>query len=321
MKKAVFIMLALCFVAIALTGCIFFDILQPAEPTNPTEYSGEKSGRCGENLVWKLDDAGVLTISGVGPMWDLDDIHGCNMPKSAIKTVIIGDGVTTIGDWVFEACRELSSVSIGSDVESIGEFAFSRCYNLKTITIEGSVRTIGKGAFYHCEGLTNVTIGDSVTTIGQCAFEFCSALTEITLGDGVTIIGESAFHSCESLTDISIPASVIGIGENAFQECKQLVGIWVSEENKTYSSDDRGVLFNKEKTELNKLMVAYDKNYKLLGCTVVKKKSENFIFGHNEITAKMSLDAESAGALADGGYVGLYIWDGLNPVMVPVELY
>ena len=80
-------------------------------------------------------------------------------------------------------------------------------------------------------------------------------------------------------------------------------------------------LSNKEKTELNKLMVAYDKNYKLLGCTVVKKKSENFIFGHNEITAKMSLDAESAGALADGGYVGLYIWDGLNPVMVPVELY
>jgi len=80
-------------------------------------------------------------------------------------------------------------------------------------------------------------------------------------------------------------------------------------------------LSNIEKTGLHKFLVAYDKNDKLLGCTVAQKRSESFIFGHNEIAAKMNLDAESAAALADGGYVGLYVWDGLNPVMVPLELY
>ena len=80
------------------------------------------------------------------------------------------------------------------------------------------------------------------------------------------------------------------------------------------------VVTNKAQEGLNKLFVAYDKNGKLLACTVVEEGTENIILGHNSLSARMNLDAESAAAIADGGYVGLYIWDGMLPVMTPLEL-
>ncbi len=81
-----------------------------------------------------------------------------------------------------------------------------------------------------------------------------------------------------------------------------------------------GILTNKTQSGLNKLFVAYDKSGKLLDCTVVEEETESILLGHNDISAVMQLDAEAAAAIADGGYVGLYIWDGMLPVMTPLEL-
>ena len=86
---------------------------------------------------------------------------------------------------------------------------------------------IGRYAFSDCDNLTSVTIPDSVTSIGQNAFQNCDALTRVTIGKGVTSIGAEAFGYCDSLTSIAVNYS-----------------------NITYSCDEDGVLFNKDKTEL-----------------------------------------------------------------------
>ncbi len=95
-----------------------------------------------------------------------------------------------------------------------------------------------------------VMIEDGVESISARAFSGCNTLTSVTIPDSVTTIGEMAFSGCDTLTSVTIPSSVIQIDVNAFTYCESLSGIWVAEENDSYSSDEYGVLFNKGKTEL-----------------------------------------------------------------------
>ena len=99
---------------------------------------------------------------------------------------------------------------------SIGEYAFEECSNLTSITIPNSVTSIGSYAFSGCSGLTSVTIPNSVTFISSYAFSYCSGLTSVTIPNSVTSIGDDAFWGCSGLTSITIPNSVTSIGMYAF---------------------------------------------------------------------------------------------------------
>ena len=186
------------------------------------------SGTCGAEVTWTLDSEGVLTISGNGYMYD-NGSSGAPWYgyRSLVKSAVIAEGVTSIGEYAFSDCRSLTSVTIPDSVTSIGEYAF-----------------------YKCKSLTSVTIPDSVTRIGKYAFYDCTSLTSVTIPDSVTRIGEYAFSDCTSLTSVTIPDSVTRIGSYAFSDCASLTGIWVAEGNSHYSSDVFGVLFNKDKTTL-----------------------------------------------------------------------
>ncbi len=230
------------------------------------------SGKCGSNLTWTLDDAGMLTISGTGSMEE----YGDNCPPwygESISEVKIGNGVTSIAKNAFSDCYDLTSVTIPSsmisigdqafmncpcltnvtipdNVASIGHGAFSYCADLTSVSIPDSVTSIGDSAFQECENLTSVKIGNSVTNIGEFAFYNCRNLKSVTISDSVTSIGEAAFENCEKLTSVTIPDSVTTISSSAFLDCSTLSRIVVSSTNTTYSSDSKGVLFDKKKTEL-----------------------------------------------------------------------
>ena len=191
----------------------------------------------------------------------------------SLASVTIGDSVTSIGDSAFGRCDSLASVTIGNSVTTIGWRAFEYCYSLTSVTIPDSVTTISTAAFWNCDSLTSVTIGNSVTTIGNYAFSGCDSLTSVTIPNSVTTIGNYAFEYCESLTSVTIPDSVTTIGWGAFDYCTSLTSVtigdsvttigWgafdycdsltsfnVDSNNKYYSSDSYGVLFNKNKTSL-----------------------------------------------------------------------
>lgn len=162
------------------------------------------------------------------------------------KATIIGCDTSISGDVVLPDTIE------GYPVVSIWESAFYNCENINSIIIPDSVTTIGDYAFCFCKNVTSITIGNSVTSIGNNAFSHCYNLSDITIGNSVTIIGEHAFEACESLSTIIIPDSVTKINNHAFVSCKKLERIIVKKENKTYSTDEYGVLFDKEKTKLIK---------------------------------------------------------------------
>ena len=167
-----------------------------------------------------------------------------------ITSIKIPDSVTQIDGHAFYSCKNLTSVTIPDSVTNIGEYTFGGCGSLTSVVIPDGVTNIGKGTFQNCFNLTNVIIPDSVTNIGDSAFNACISLTSVTIPDSVTSIGSWAFSSCNSLTNITIPDSVTEIGEAPFRGSESLTSITVESTNAAYSSDEYGVLFNKDKTLL-----------------------------------------------------------------------
>ena len=145
---------------------------------------------------------------------------------SATGEIVIPNSVTSIGDYAFSACSNLTSVTVPNSVTSIGITAFSACSGLTSITIPNSVKSIGNWAFNGCCSLTSVIISNSVTSIGEDTFFGCSGLTSVTIPNGVTSIGESAFEGCSGLTSVSIPNSITSIGDYAFLGCKRIIDIY-----------------------------------------------------------------------------------------------
>ena len=67
-----------------------------------------------------------------------------------IKSYVIPNSVTSIGDSAFWGCRSLSDIVIPSSVTSIGDCAFWDCSSLSDIIIPSSVTSIGDSAFEGC---------------------------------------------------------------------------------------------------------------------------------------------------------------------------
>ena len=183
-------------------------------------------GADGDNLTWTLDSNGLLTISGEGAMAD----YGWGSTpwysqRELILSVVIENGVTTIGDYAFDSCSDLTSIVIPDTVTSIGSWGISYCSSLADIAIPETVTSIGYEAFGRCKSLTSIILPSGLTTIAEQAFSGCSNLTNIIIPKGIERINDSAFYACKSLTGITIPDSVTYIGESAFADCTSLTSI------------------------------------------------------------------------------------------------
>ena len=190
------------------------------------------SGTCGaqgDNLTWVLTEDGTLTISGSGKMKDYStsSVAPWYTKRTKILSVVVEDGVTSVGSCAFYACLKLASVTLPEGTKSIGYSSFRDCTKLAEVNIPNSVTSIGSSAFYGCSSLTSVTIPEGVTSIGDSAFRGCSSLTSVTIPDGVTSIGGYAFDGCSSLTSVTIPEGVTSIGWNAFSGCSSLTSVTI----------------------------------------------------------------------------------------------
>ena len=246
--------------------------------------AAETGGTCEDGLTWTLNDDGVLTVSGSGDMKDYDDYDSpWSEDSGSITKIVIGDGVTSIGNNAFYGCYEAAEAVIPDTVTRIGNQAFSYCDSLGSVTVPAGVTNIGYRAFGGCYSLTGIhvdsgngayssadgvlfnkgktilitypggkegayTIPDTVTAIWYNAFSECSRLSEVTIPGSVTEIRGYAFRN-SGLTSVTIPASVTEIGNEIFCYCRKLTDIRVDNGNPYFCAEE-GVLFNKDKTSL-----------------------------------------------------------------------
>ena len=122
-------------------------------------------------IAWTLQD-GVLTVTGVG---EIADCARGGAPwfarRAEIASVVIGEGVTRVGNYAFYACGAVRSVTLGASVTELGQRAFAYCTGLSSVT-GGALANVGEGAFYACFRLTERGFAGGAA-LGAKAFELC----------------------------------------------------------------------------------------------------------------------------------------------------
>ena len=210
---------------------------KPPTPSSPSGGGGSSSGGGGGGssrpiptptlepepteeygVTYTLSEDGVLTVSGEGDMKDWAYYH---IPwyddRKSIKSIVVEEGITSIGSNAFYGCLNLTSVTLPLTLKCIGEHAFSDCESLIEVSIPESVISIGEYAFDSCYALNEVIIPKSVKCIEPYTFRYCSSIGSVILPDELDTIGEYAFYYCENISRIVIPNNVKTIGSYAFR--------------------------------------------------------------------------------------------------------
>lgn len=220
-------------------------------------------------LHWKVTStftSKTLTITGSGAMPDFDFPNGNLAPwwnyealgmnalseidfdiKGNLKRVIIGDGVTNVGDYALFFLPAATQVTLPESVTSIGRYGIAMCSKLTgmsipkgvtgigdfglagngltAITLPDGLQSLGRGAFDSCASLTNTTLPAAITAVPGKCFADCTKLLNVKYAGTVTAIGDLAFESCKALTAAPIPETVTAIDKAAFTGCTALTNV------------------------------------------------------------------------------------------------
>lgn len=186
-------------------------------------WADGESGSCGDNLSWSLS-GGTLTITGSGAMTDFRD--NTMAPwydlRSEIRTIVLPEGLTHVGDRAFYDCARLTSVDIPDSVTSIGKYAFARCKNIQLLDLSNSLKTIENDAFHGCWALQTLRLPQSLETIGDDAFYNCESLTSVVIPSGVRSLGSAVFAYCTSLVRAEVQTRLTQLPDWTFYGCSRL---------------------------------------------------------------------------------------------------
>lgn len=211
------------------------------------------------NCYWELE-GGVLTITGSGNMPDFDyDTPPWDSVKNSITSIIVSEGITSVGSGAFLEAMNVSSVSLPETLETIGNGAFLSNRSLESINIPSNVLTIADGAFGDTGSLESITFSENskLTTIGGGAFAGTSSLESITIPASVTSIAEEAFYE-SGLSSVTILSPSISIGPSCFYEAGALDSLVISG-NVIFDSGPNGNITNTfENVWLSNLTISAD---------------------------------------------------------------
>ena len=183
----------------------------------------------------------------------------------SLKSISLPSHLLGMDRSAFEDCGEEKIIIPGS-VSKIAYYAF-RESKLKYVEIENGVKGIEDGAFYGCEDLIEVSIPESVTSVYYNSFYECKKLQAINVNDDNTAYTSengvlmnknktsiNVYPSGKKESTYTIGKSISYVNAYLFKYCSNLQAFNVEEENANYSAED-GVLFNKDKTRIERYPV------------------------------------------------------------------
>lgn len=193
------------------------------------------------NTYYFYDEAThTLTISGTGATPNFTS-NGANTPwldwRDEVLSVVVEDGVTTIGNNMFNQFVCATSFDLPNSLTTIGSYSFSRTQAMTNWDIPFGVKTISTYAFSASFNLKTINLPDTLTSIGGNAFSACSSLESIVIPYSVNTIGASAFQNCTALSNVEFQSltSSVSIKTKCFLGCSNLKEIKLPT-NATYST-------------------------------------------------------------------------------------
>ena len=269
--------------------------------------------------------------------------NGDKHDNTTLKTVIIGDKVSSIGSGAFSGCVSLANINLPNSISYIDSGAFSGCINLTSIDLPTNLYMLNYGGFSGCTNLARVNLA-SVTQISEGAFSGCNIKEFIVSEDNrvyssldgvlfnkdktelvmypkaklsqnyvipnsVTLVNEDAFGNCDNLTSITIGDNVARM--NSLNIGNKLIEYIVTENNTNYSSLD-GVLFDKDKTDLIAYPTAKVSSSYIVPSSVIKIK-KSVSFNSNLTTINLNNVTGIEAYPFSGGYIREFIVPVANP--------
>ena len=183
------------------------------------------TGTCGDDINWKLNlNTKTLYLTGTGITYNYVNTGNVNPfieHRANIKTIIIGDGITHLGNRLFRGLTQVESVKFGKDVATMGYEVFYTCLKLKYVELNEGLTMLGALSFYNCTKLTQIAIPSTVTNINNRAFKG-SGLTSVVVPDTVKTLGYEVFMNCASLETVDYTEGCSMLNPRMFENCTSL---------------------------------------------------------------------------------------------------
>ena len=192
--------------------------------------------------TWDIED-GVLTVCGSGDMFADGEPRPDGWPTGeGITSIIISEGITSVGDFAFKGFYDVTTVLLPISLEEIGYAAFQDCYVLDDVIMPHDLM-VSKDAFLNTKWLENLTdengfaihsgvllsyTGEETTLtvpegVVSIAGDFSDTqFEEVILPESVKILSDYAFYMQKALSRINFPSGLTYVGGYAFEQCKAL---------------------------------------------------------------------------------------------------
>lgn len=224
----------------------------------------------GTNISYTLQN-GTLTVNGEGEIPNYTNTQnapwGSYNIKNTISRIIIGSGITAIGNYAFSNLDNLTTVMLFAEgrLKRIGDYAFFYDCSLMSIDIPKSVQTVGEHSFYHCEKLSDIKT-DASASFATYAFAHCDMIGSVN-APNAKYFGKYCFTDSSNLSTFNAPKATLG---------ERVFGFDSNVKNVTCGSLENYALSNAKKiTKLGLKNAKFIGQYALYGCTGLKRISSD----------------------------------------------
>ncbi len=199
--------------------------------------------------------AGCTSLESVKLPAGLTEIDGSMFSYTAIKSIVLPEGIQKIPYGCFMHCKQLESIVIPDGVVEIGDSAFSSCSSLCDVVMPAALTTIGSSAFASCNKLTVIDLPERVYDIKDYAFAYCSKLAKLIIrSERLSVIGSNAFYKSTklyeiyNLSDINITA---GADDNGYiGKYAKVIHTSLDEESQVFVTDDGFFIYTSDTENL-----------------------------------------------------------------------
>ena len=179
------------------------------------------AGQCGEDVYYIRYADGHVLLQGSGATYDYSDESTpksvfYNMPE--IKSVIVQEGITKLGNALFYRCQNMQTISLPSTLTELGYRIFAQ----------------GSGGFQSYGGLTELTLPAGIQKLGGNALRQTN-ITELVIPARVSVIEDYFLSTCTKLKTVRAESSVLG--SFMFVQCSALENLTISVNCKTFGSN------------------------------------------------------------------------------------
>lgn len=274
-------------------------------------------GKIAYKYKGKVPENGVVEIKE-GTKHIRKTAFGYALYSDDIKQVILPEGLVEIGYMAFYGCENLESITLPESLEVLRGEVFLGCKNLKEINFPDKYIKLSIENFEDTAWLKNQPEG--LIYAGKSMIGYSGKTTEkidLDVKEGTFEINAFDFVEFDALGYINVPASCkhIDVPDTVFD------GFRVHADNKYFSTDEMGNLYNKDKTKFIRYAPSNKNTEFTIPETVTEIESYAFLLSNNleKIIINRNLAVIGYESFQTGGSIREFVVEDGNSAFCAID--